>query len=170
MSQHPESTESKVELKFFRPEYEKALFEEYQVSPEQEKYTALPVRAIQLCREDRDRHPIVILAAKKPVGFFVLHRGDRIRSITESPRAMLVRSLSINLSEQGKGYGKEAMRLLPKFVSDYFPDMNEIVLVVNQHQEGTLQLYTEAGFEDRGHRKTGPVGEQVLLHYRMNRK
>lgn len=170
MSSTPEGTELKVELKFFRPEYEKALFEDYQVSEEQEKYTALPVRAIQLCREDRDRHPIVILAEKKPVGFFVLHRGDRIRSITESPRAMLVRSMSVNLPEQGNGYAKQAMTLLPKFVSDYFPDMNEIVLVVNQHNEAALRVYEQAGFEDRGHRKSGPVGAQVLLHYRMNRK
>lgn len=170
MSSMPQGTESKVELKFFRPEYEKALFEDYQVSAEQEKHTALPVRAIQLCREDRDRHAIVIVADRKPVGFFVLHRGDRIRSITDSPRAMLVRSLSVNLPEQGKGYAKRAMNMLPKFVSDYFPDMNEIVLVVNSGNEAALSLYQQAGFEDRGHRKEGPVGTQVLLHYRMNRK
>ncbi|WP_172197093.1 GNAT family N-acetyltransferase [Saccharibacillus qingshengii] len=170
MSSTPQGTEPKVELKFFRPEYEKALFEDYQVSAEQEKHTALPVRAIQLCREDRDRHPIVILADKKPVGFFVLHRGDRIRSVTESPRAMLVRSLSVNLPDQGKGYAKLAMGMLPKFVSDYFPDMNEIVLVLNQHNQAAMRVYEQAGFEDRGHRKEGPVGPQVLLHYRMNRK
>ncbi|MDO3413333.1 GNAT family protein [Saccharibacillus sp. CPCC 101409] len=170
MSSMPQEAEPKVELKFFRPEYEKALFEDYKVSEEQEKYTALPARAIQLCREDRDRHPIVIVAEGVPVGFFVLHRGDKIRSVTESPRAMLVRSLSVNLAEQGKGYAKRAMGLLPKFVSDYFPDMNEIVLVVNERNEAGMRVYEQAGFEDRGHRKQGPVGSQVLLHYRMNRK
>ncbi|MGA4721780.1 hypothetical protein [Fictibacillus nanhaiensis] len=63
---------------------------------EQEKFTAMPNEALKKCEEDPGRHPVVIEAGDKTVGFFVLHKGENIRDFTANPNAMVIRALSIN--------------------------------------------------------------------------
>jgi RimJ/RimL family protein N-acetyltransferase len=152
-----------VALTFFEEIHREALNAFYLVE-DQKKFTALPSDALKQCEEDPSRNPVVITESDVPVGFFVLHAGENIRDFTANPLAMVIRALSINQSEQGKGYAKEAMLQLPAFVSNHFPEVNELILSVNFKNESAKKLYEKVGFQDRGQIKHGPVGPQYVLH------
>lgn len=153
-----------VALTFFDEIHREAL-NAFELAENQKKFTAMPSDALKICEEDRSRNPVVIMASDAPVGFFVLHAGENIRDFTANPNAMVIRALSINQKEQGKGYAKEAMLQLPAFVSTHFPEINELILAVNFKNEPAKKLYEKAGFQDRGQIKHGPVGPQYVLHY-----
>ena len=106
---------------------------------------------------------IVILSGIEPVGFFLLHSTERVKEYSDNPNAMLLTALSVNRSKQGKGYAKQGMLLLRDFVKSEFPNCDEIVLVVNHKNVPAQRLYLRVGFEDRGKRKIGPLGEQFVM-------
>jgi RimJ/RimL family protein N-acetyltransferase len=153
-----------ITLTFFEEEHREALYGFY-LPEDQEKFTAMPNDALNKCVEDPGRKPVVITASDQTVGFFVLHTGEHIKDFTSNSNAMVIRALSINHPEQGKGYAKEAMMQLPAFVSSNFPRINELILAVNFKNTPAKQLYEKAGFVDRGQIKHGPVGPQYVLHY-----
>jgi RimJ/RimL family protein N-acetyltransferase len=127
---------------------------------EQLQFTSLPQKYE---REEEGQHRIVIRKNKKPVGFFLLYTSDFIHSCTDNPRALLLKALSINKQEQGKGYAGEAMEQLKIFAAETFPGRNEIVLTVNRKNTAAQRLYEKAGFHDTGRRKMGPAGEQYVM-------
>ncbi|MDN4604089.1 hypothetical protein P5G61_22800 [Paenibacillus sp. F6_3S_P_1C] len=59
------------------------------------------------------------------------------------------------------------MRALPELVKQLDPKVNEIILAVNEGNIAAQKLYLKAGFLDRGERKMGIHGLQLILHYRM---
>ncbi|MDR7073480.1 GNAT family N-acetyltransferase [Fictibacillus barbaricus] len=157
-------------LSFYDQTYHEELLAFY-LPLEQEQFTALPVDALRKCNEDPGRYPIVITdISGKAVGFFVLHEGENIRDYTSNTNAMVIRALSINQVEQGKGYAKEAMLQLPEFVSKNFPEINELILSVNFKNETAKKVYEKAGFEDRGQIKHGPAGPQYVMHYDIKKQ
>lgn len=149
-----------LELKHFRKEHVEQL-RSFQLPEVQEQFTSLPINYME---EIEGQHRVVITYDNRPVGFFILHTTDRVKEYTVNPNAMLLTSLSINHSEQGKGYAKQAMGLLRKFVLDEFPASNEIVLVVNHKNNPAQKLYEKVGFQDTGQRKIGPIGEQYIMN------
>lgn len=106
---------------------------------------------------------IVILSGIEPVGFFLLHSTERVKEYSDNPNAMLLTALSVNHAKQGSGYAKQGMLLLRDFVKSEFPNCDEIVLVVNHKNVPAQRLYLRVGFEDRGKRKIGPLGEQFVM-------
>ncbi|HET7615467.1 MAG TPA: GNAT family N-acetyltransferase, partial [Bacillales bacterium] len=128
---------------------------------EQAQFTALPVEKLE--RPSDERHPIVILNRDEPVGFFVLETGERLRKYTENERALLLTALSINHSEQGKGFAKAGMRILNGFVQKEFPCVDEVVLAVNMKNIAAQKMYEKSGFQDTGRRTFGSKGEQKVL-------
>lgn len=133
----------------------------FQLPKEQEQFTSLPKNYIEV---SEGQHRIVILSEEEPVGFFILHSTDRVKDYSNNPYAMLLTALSINQTHQGKGYAKQAMFLLRKFVMDEFPKCNEIVLAVNHKNIAAQKLYETVGFNDTGMRKIGPIGEQFIMN------
>jgi RimJ/RimL family protein N-acetyltransferase len=164
VSSKDHTTSGLVNLCFYQSEHYDAL-KAFWLPEDQKAFTALPLEALEKCKEEKERRPVVILNGKTPVGFFVLHTGENIRPFTDNPRAVLLRALSVNYSEQGKGYAKKAMALLPAFVKAHFPDVNEIVLAVNERNLAAQKLYFAVGFIYRGLRREGRIGPQLLLHY-----
>ncbi len=67
----------------------------------------------------------------KLVTFFVLHEKEGVTPYSSNEQALLIRSFSTDFYEQGKGYAKTALQLLPDFVRKHFPSINELVLGVN---------------------------------------
>jgi RimJ/RimL family protein N-acetyltransferase len=157
-----------VQLCFYRSEHD-AVLQTFYLPKEQEKFTALPTEVIDLSIQDEKRYPVVILSRDTPVGFFVLHYDEDIQSFTNNPNAILLRAFSINYIHQGKGYAKKALHLLPEFVMKHFPNINEIVLAVNEKNVAARQLYEKSGFEDKGFRRLGKIGMQLILHYPLSR-
>lgn len=132
----------------------------FELPKEQEQFTSLPKNYVEVLE---GQYRIVIVSDNEPVGFFILHSTDRVKDYTDNPHAMLLTALSIDLSQQGKGYAKQAMLFLRKFVKDEFPNCNEIVLAVNHKNTAAQKLYVKVGFQDTGMRKMGPIGEQYIM-------
>lgn len=77
--------------------------------------------------------------------------------------AILIRAFSTEVQEQGKGYAKKALQLLPLYVQKNFPHLNEIVLAVNSANTAMQNLYKKCGFQDYGIRRQDPKGEWIVM-------
>jgi RimJ/RimL family protein N-acetyltransferase len=99
-----------------------------------------------------------------PVGLFALETGDRVKEFTDNEDALLLTSFSINHNRQRKGFAKKSLLLLEEFVKRYFPIKNEVVLAVNERNIPAQNLYAKVGFEDKGFRRMGPIGQQIIMH------
>ncbi|WP_050613425.1 GNAT family N-acetyltransferase [Bacillus testis] len=152
-----------LELVYFSDEYSDIL-DSFELPKEQVQFTSLPGNYKEVTE---GQYRIVILNDREPVGFFLLHATDRVKDYSDNPQAMLLTALSINQVKQGKGYAKQAMLLLRKFVADEFPDCNEIVLAVNHKNIAAQKLYLKVGFQDTGIRKVGIIGEQYIMNLKL---
>lgn len=150
-----------VKLETYKPSYDK-LLNLFYLPKEQLIFTGLPKE--MLMKVNKNEHPIMITVQSKPVGFFILLTGERVKEYTDHPQAQLLIAFSIDYKEQGKGYAKKGLQLLPDFVKKHFPHIGEIVLGVNKKNRPAHQLYEKSGFQDRGRRKIGSVGEQIVMH------
>ncbi|MET3699032.1 acetyltransferase (GNAT) family protein [Bacillus oleivorans] len=151
-----------VKLTFYQEEFKQNL--EYDLPEDQANFTGLPLEALEKCKIEDDRHPVVILYQNKPSGFFVLHGWEGVKLYSDNKDAILVRAYSINPEYQGKGIAKASLALLPSFVKENFPDKNEIILGVNFNNKHAQQVYLKTGFIDKGHRIMGTKGEQFVYH------
>ncbi|MBU3572995.1 GNAT family N-acetyltransferase [Priestia aryabhattai] len=156
-----------VTLMFYSEAYESSIHS-YTLPEEQLIYTALPAEAIAKCKQKRDRTPVLILAENKLAGFFVLDAGAAVKEYTESSGALLIRSYSIHPDYQGKGVGKNSLKLLPSFINHHFPTKNEVVLGVNHKNTAAQHLYKRCGFVDTDRHVFGSQGKQFV--YQMNIK
>ncbi|WP_134684953.1 GNAT family N-acetyltransferase [Brevibacillus migulae] len=166
MGIYGKDTSKHVTLCFYRPEHSAGLSAFY-LPEEQKQFTALPAEVLSESLRDSNRHPVVITAGEKPVGFFVLHHGKEIGPFTSNERALLLRAFSIDHVHQGMGYAKAAMLLLPAFTAKHFPDLTEIVLAVNARNLAAKRLYEKTGFQDKGITRMGKNGLQHVLHYEL---
>ncbi|MCM3737172.1 GNAT family N-acetyltransferase [Bacillus cytotoxicus] len=158
---------SSIQLVPYTEEYKEAL-QTYTLPEEQVQFTAHPTELLDYAKQDTTRNPIVILVDEKPVGIFSLQSGSRVQEYTNKENSLLLTSFSINFTEQGNGYAKRALQLLPNYVGFHFPNIEEIVLAVNERNIPAQKLYIKVGFEDRGHRKMGPIGLQLVLYLSLS--
>lgn len=157
-----------IQLVPYTEEY-KETFQTYTLPEEQVQFTAHPMELLNHAKQGPTRNPIVILADDKPVGIFSLQSGSRVQEYTTKEKSLLLTSFSINYTEQGNGYAKRALQLLPNYVGLYFPNIEEIVLAVNEKNIPAQKLYITVGFEDRGQRRMGPIGPQLVLYLPVNK-
>ncbi|MFJ7367391.1 GNAT family N-acetyltransferase [Peribacillus frigoritolerans] len=134
----------------------------------QTSFSALPDESLKYCREDCDRHPIVILAKGIPVGFFVLHIGENITPFTSDKKAILLRGFLVDQKHQGKGIAKKALQRLPEFAKGIFPNKDSIILAVDVMNVNAKMLYAKSGFQDTGIQKEGRSGFMEIMEYRLN--
>ncbi len=153
------NTTKEVHLSFYEEKYLKTL-SEFELPETQAQFTALPENLLTI---SDGQFRIVILSEEIPVGFFLLHNTARVSEYTTNPDAMLLTALSINHNHQGQGYAKKAMLELGAFVSKQFKECNEIILAVNHKNFPAQNLYKNVGFMDTGRRKTGKIGEQLIM-------
>lgn len=137
----------------------------YQLDSEQARFTADIDYCINQRKDlqDADKTLVVIVYDGEPVGFFVLDCGEISHSLSDNPRSVAIRSLSINPSYQGKGIGKQAMRSVPQFLQQHAPDIDEIVLSVNVKNTQAYHVYQQSGYIDTGRMIEGPMGAQHVL-------
>ncbi|MFD1851285.1 GNAT family N-acetyltransferase [Oceanobacillus bengalensis] len=152
-------TVNNVKLENFSDEYLEVL-KSFELPADQAKFTALPSKYFEVTE---GQYRIVIVNENEPIGFFLLHSTERVKEYSDNSNAMLLTSLSVNQTKQGKGYAKQAMFLLSDFVKSEFPNCNEIVLAVNYKNIPAQRLYSKIGYRDTGRRKMGPIGEQFIM-------
>ncbi|WP_416361591.1 GNAT family N-acetyltransferase [Lysinibacillus capsici] len=145
----------------------KNLVEQYTLTEEQLRYTKSPKESIALAKQDNSRHAILAMDGNKLVTFFVLHEKEGVAPYSSNEQALLIRSFSTDFYEQGKGYAKTALQLLPDFVRKHFPSINELVLGVNVPNRVAQELYKRCGFVDEGRQAMGLRNELKVMSYYM---
>lgn len=151
-----------MELQFYNSSYQ-PLIESYQLVESQLQFTRHAQECIHLASDTRT--PVLALVDGKLVTYFDLHREEGVEPYTDNKNAILVRAFSTDVREQGKGFAKLALTMLPGFVQQHFPYIDEIVLAVNVGNEVAQALYTKVGFIDYGERRQGPKGELIVMSY-----
>ncbi|MFT9819383.1 GNAT family N-acetyltransferase [Lysinibacillus sp. NPDC056185] len=157
-----------MRLKFYE-ENDDHLIERYTITEEQLRYTMSPKESIELVKQDKNRHAILVLDEDKLVTFFVLHENDGVKPYSSNEHAILIRAFSTDFYEQGKGYAKAALQLLPDFVLQHFPNINELVLGVNLPNTAAQSLYKKCGFVDEGRLAKGFRDEIKVMSYYMGK-
>ncbi|TGA96278.1 GNAT family N-acetyltransferase [Sporolactobacillus shoreae] len=152
-----------VTLDFYKQEYEESI-KHFTLPSHQQKYSPLPIEALETASLKIDRYPVVITANKKAVGFFVLYADNFIYKHTNNPNALLLMDFSVNYSEQGKGFAKRGLSQLKRFVRDNFGECDEVVLGVNYKNFRAQKLYEKIGFIDTGRRIMGENGKIFILN------
>lgn len=153
-------------LHFYNPEFDN-LIESYTLTDEQLRFTGTPKEAIDLSNAEQNRYSILAVKNEQLVTFFSLHRGEGVKSYSPNDNAILIRSFSTDFYQQGKGYGKNALMLIPGFVRSHFIGINEIVLAVNVKNEMAQALYKKCGYIDEGVREMGRSGELIVMSYHL---
>ncbi|EJS76417.1 GNAT family N-acetyltransferase [Bacillus cereus] len=153
-----------IQLVPYREKY-KEIIQSFTLPSEQVQFTSDPGELLEKAKSDRTKNVIVILDYNEvPVGIFALQTGERVQEFTENENALLLTSFSINYNRQKKGYAKKSLALLQEFVKRYFPIKNEVVLAVNEKNTPAQKLYEKVGFQDKGNRRMGPIGQQIIMH------
>ena len=152
-----------MELKFFYKSTDQPLIDSYQLVESQLQFTGRAQECVQLASETRT--PVLAIVEGKLLTYFDLHRGEGVEPYSDNPNAILVRAFSTDVREQGKGFAKQALKLLPRFVQQHFPHIDEIVLAVNVGNEVAQVLYKKVGFIDYGERRQGSKGELIVMSY-----
>jgi ribosomal protein S18 acetylase RimI-like enzyme len=136
--------------------------------PEQQlEFTSLPMEKIENPHISNNTVHVLILENEEPVGYFALEDGEKLHKYSDNQHARLLTSFSIDSGQQGKGLAKRGLSLLPAFVRDHLPGVNEVVLGVNKRNEAAISLYLKTGFVDEGELYVGPKGPQHVLHLRV---
>lgn len=137
----------------------------YQLDAKQARFTADIDYCINQRKdlEDKDKTIIVIVFDNQVVGFFVLDRGKVTHNLTDNPKAVTIRCLSVNPDYQGKGIGKQAMQSIPQFLRQNASEINEIVLSVNAKNTLAYHVYQQSGYIDTGKIIDGPMGKQRVF-------
>ncbi|WP_002147457.1 GNAT family N-acetyltransferase [Bacillus cereus] len=158
-----------IQLVPYKEQY-KEILQSFTLPSEQVQFTANPGELLEKAKNDRTKNVVVILDYNGvPVGVFILQTGDRVQEFTENKDAILLTSFSVNYNKQGKGYAKKSLALLQDFVKYYYPIKNEVILAVNEKNIPAQKLYEKVGFQDRGFRRMGPIGQQFILHLPITR-
>ncbi|SES36842.1 GNAT family N-acetyltransferase [Psychrobacillus sp. OK032] len=151
-----------MELVVYDEKYRTAL-EDYPLSEEHLTYTAHPLELLERRVRMSTYTPVVILENEQVAGFFVLDTGDDKFHYTDQPDSILLRGYSIHPAYQGRGIAKSSMALIPSYIKEHFPQVNQVVLGVNEANKAAQSLYIKAGFIDEGKRFTGRSGVQIAM-------
>lgn len=157
-----------MRLKFYE-EKDDRLIERYTITEEQLRYTMSPKESIELVMQDENRHAVLVLDEDRLVTFFVLHEHEGVKPYSSNEQAILIRAFSTDFYEQGKGYAKAALQLLPDFVLTHFPYINELVLGVNLPNTAAQSLYKKCGFVDEGRLAKGFRAEIKVMSYYLRK-
>ena len=125
----------------------------------QEEYVSHPIRSLAQAYVYRNQcQPFGIYADEKMVGYvMVIYDYD----IPEYD----IWHMMIDRSEQGKGYGKAALRKVLAYISEKpFGDSGRILLTCSPDNETAYGLYKELGFTESGRRDE----DEVELGYDLN--
>ena len=156
-----------MKLFFYNESFQNDM-DNYEITEEQLRFTADPKDTTLLVKEDSERFGILAMVEGKLVTYFNLHKNEGVKPYSHNPHAILVRAFSTDHRYVGKGFAKQSLQLLPPFVKEHFPEINEIVLAVNIENDVAQILYRKSGFIDEGVRRMGIKGELIVMSYYLN--
>jgi len=133
-------------------------------APRQTRFAGPAAETLPAAQADPARHPVAILEAGRPVGFFVLDEGYASRVLATSARPVGLRGFFVDQAHQGRGLGRCALRLLAEHVRDRLPEATSVLLTVGADNRRARRLYVDAGFVPTGRTwDRGPGGPEEAL-------
>lgn len=129
------------------------------VTEQQVEFAGTVARSVQACLDDHvdEIAGLAVVHEHRVVGFFLLKRGASA-PVWGGPRAAVVSAMRIDVSQQGKGMGSAALRLLPFWVAEHWPESAVLTLSVDEENHSARRAYASAGFMDLGKRDAGRIG------------
>ena len=159
-----------ITIHLFEEQYRDALYQ-FELSERQRIYSSLPKEVLEDAIKDPNRVANVVLNEKGDViGFFVLHQHYQHEGYDTPEEVVYIRSLSINETFQGHGYGTKIMMNLPEYVQTIFPDFGHLYLVVDAENEAAWNVYERAGFMHTATKEEGPIGKERLYYLDLSSK
>lgn len=130
-----------------------------EVTSEQVEFAGTVERSIQACHEapSDEVTGLAILRASRIVGFLVMKRGASAPNWA-APGTAIVSAMRIDRSCQGQGVGSAALRALPEWLNNAWPESREVALAVDEENHLARRAYARAGFIDSGRRDEGRIG------------
>ncbi|MDT3959555.1 GNAT family N-acetyltransferase [Staphylococcus kloosii] len=159
-----------IKVQQFEEQYRQALYD-FKLSDRQQIYSSLPKVVLEDALTDENRIANIVLnEVDQVVGFFVLHQFYQHEGYDTPEQVVYIRSLSINETFQGNGYGTQIMMFIPQYVQTVFPDFNHLYLVVDAENKGAWNLYERAGFMHTATKEEGPIGKERLYYLDLDAK
>ncbi|OOE12711.1 GNAT family N-acetyltransferase [Fictibacillus arsenicus] len=140
---------------------------QYTLPDEQAIYTSVPSLIVETFQSDKCNQPFVICSEGQVVGWFALYTDRAGNIYTDNEKAILLKSLSIDVRHQKKGYALEALRILPALVKEHYKDKDEIILTVHNTNMAAIHLYKKAGFTYENEDYNGEYGIEMIFHHRL---
>ncbi|MCJ1974383.1 acetyltransferase [Lactococcus piscium] len=153
-----------MELRFYDASYQQEV-EAYQLFDL--SFTALPNTCLKVSQKRVDYRPILGIENDKIVCFFVLDSGNDKFKYSINSNSLLLRAFSTDSRETRKGYARQSLLLLPKFLETNYPTYDEIVLGVNEHNQVATYLYANLNFVDTKTRFLGKKGYQKIMSLKV---
>ena len=159
-----------ITMRPYEPADREAL-KEFKLSEAQSEFTSLPIEVLDSAINDEFKYPVVALNENDDiVGFFQLHKHYQHTGYATPHNVIYIRSLSVNESFQGRGYGTMIAMKLPTYVQENFDDLEHFYLVVDGDNEAAWSLYERSGFINVAIKEHGPIGEERLYYLDLNQK
>jgi ribosomal protein S18 acetylase RimI-like enzyme len=111
---------------------------------------------------------VTIFYEEEPIGFFILHRSKEAQKYTNNMNTIFLRSFSIDRDCQSQGFGGAAMGILPQFVRENLPEIEEIILTVHEKNIPAMKLYEKSGFLSNGKTIEGRKGIEHVMILHLN--
>jgi RimJ/RimL family protein N-acetyltransferase len=80
---------------------------------------------------------------------------------------IFLRSFSIGRNHQNQGFGSAAMGILPQFMRENLPDIEEIILTVHEKNMPAIKLYKKSGFTYNGKIKESRKGIEHFMVFSL---
>jgi RimJ/RimL family protein N-acetyltransferase len=98
------------------------------------------------------------------VGFLNIDTGYASHYDFANESELGLRAFFIGAAHQGKGYGKDAVKVLREYLKDNYTEYNSISLTVNCENLAAYKCYLGGGFEDTGNLYYGgSAGPQHIM-------
>ncbi|URN93802.1 MAG: GNAT family N-acetyltransferase [Candidatus Pristimantibacillus lignocellulolyticus] len=156
----------KCRLDFYNSKWE-SIVRSFELNEKQKDFVFVPSKALDFFELDNNCFAIIIFLETEPIGFFILHRSKEAKDYSDKIQNVFLRSLSIDRNYQCRGYAGSAMRVLPKFICDNFPETEEIILTVHEKNTPAKKLYEKSGFVYNGKNIKGRKGNELVMIYSL---
>ncbi|OJG74794.1 hypothetical protein RV12_GL002211 [Enterococcus quebecensis] len=139
------------------------LIDNYCLSKRKLRYVREPKIAISLTKKNAQRHAVLVFEDDSLVAFLTLYETKGGSPYSSNEHHLLVQDLSIDYRHFRVGYTKQAFELLPAFIRQHWPKINQLTIIVNEDKAFTQPLCKHAGFKDTGNTLPPIYGSQVFL-------
>ncbi|CRM35639.1 Acetyltransferase (GNAT) family protein [Pseudomonas sp. 24 E 13] len=109
-----------------------------------------------------------LLAGDVPVAFLLLKRPPCLPHWADEHSATL-HALQVDRHQQGRGYGKICLQMLPAAALQAWPQIKALELSVDADNVAAMGLYLGAGWVDSGEAYKGRVGYERRLSWEFAR-